>query len=99
MYIKRVIRKIVTFPIWLYQKVISPHFPSACIYRPTCSQYTKEAIMKHGFFKGFLLGVTRIGRCIGGLFIGGDDPVPEKFSFKEIKRGYKIFRRKNNKQD
>lgn len=34
-----------------------------CIYYPTCSEYTKQAIQKYGIFKGFKLGLKRIARC------------------------------------
>jgi uncharacterized protein len=62
-------------PIKFYQYSISPLFPSACRYAPTCSEYAKEAIIKHGPFKGGWLAARRIGRCHpwGG---SGYDPVP-----------------------
>lgn len=58
-----------------YQKVISPLTPATCRYTPTCSQYTKIALEKYGFFKGGWLGVKRIASCNpwGGK---GYDPVP-----------------------
>ncbi|NNK21202.1 MAG: membrane protein insertion efficiency factor YidD, partial [Flavobacteriaceae bacterium] len=31
-----------------YQLLISPYLPSSCRYSPTCSQYTLEALRKHG---------------------------------------------------
>ena len=34
-----------------------------CIYYPTCSEYMKIAIVKYGFFKGFAMGIRRVGRC------------------------------------
>lgn len=62
-------------PIRFYQYVISPLFPAACRYHPTCSVYAVEAIKKHGPFKGFWLAVKRIASCHpwGGH---GHDPVP-----------------------
>lgn len=61
--------------IALYQSCISPLTPAACRYTPTCSQYAKEAITKHGPFKGGWLSLKRILRCNpwGG---SGYDPVP-----------------------
>lgn len=47
--------------------------------------------MRHGVFKGLLLAVTRVFRCAGGLFTGGRDPVPAKFSFDYIGGAYRQF--------
>jgi len=74
------IRRIIIAPfvllIRIYQKGISPLFPSTCRYNPTCSHYTVEALQKHGLFKGSWLAIKRIGSCHpwGG---SGYDPVPE----------------------
>lgn len=35
----------------------------ACKYSPTCSEYTKQMIIKHGLLKGLRLGVKRIISC------------------------------------
>ena len=61
--------------IKFYQLCISPFTPAACRFTPTCSQYAKEAIIKHGPFKGSWLALKRILRCnpFGG---SGYDPVP-----------------------
>jgi len=62
-------------PIKIYQILISPLLGPSCRFTPTCSQYTIEAIQKHGPFKGGWLGFRRILRCHpwGGC---GHDPVP-----------------------
>ena len=59
----------------VYQKVISPILPPRCRYSPTCSEYGKQAIIKHGPFKGGLLSIKRISKCHpwGG---SGEDLVP-----------------------
>ena len=61
--------------IRFYQWVISPALGPKCRFTPTCSQYTAEALKKHGFVKGFLMSVKRISKCRPG---GGHgyDPVP-----------------------
>ncbi|MFP4178593.1 MAG: membrane protein insertion efficiency factor YidD [Spirochaetaceae bacterium] len=89
--ISRGIRFIFTLPIHLYRHLISPLLPGACIYTPSCSAYSSNAIMRHGVIKGFILGVSRIFRCAGGLFTGGEDPVPEEFSLRDIGSKYKKF--------
>ncbi|HQB69464.1 MAG TPA: membrane protein insertion efficiency factor YidD [Paludibacteraceae bacterium] len=72
---KKIIIYLLILPIRFYQAAISPMFPSSCRYTPTCSQYSIEAIKKHGPLKGLWLGIKRILRCNpwGG---SGYDPVP-----------------------
>ena len=62
--------------IRFYQKHLSLR---ACPYTPSCSEYTLEAILKHGFFKGGALGFWRILRC-NSFTKGGFDKVPDKKS-------------------
>lgn len=59
----------------LYKRVISPLLPKACRFYPTCSNYSIEALKKHGLFKGGWLSLRRLLRC-NPLFSGGYDPVP-----------------------
>ncbi|MDN3202578.1 membrane protein insertion efficiency factor YidD [Algoriphagus sediminis] len=75
MSLQSILKQIAIFPVTVYQYLISPLFPSSCRFTPTCSQYMKEAIMKHGVWKGGKLGLKRISRCHpwGGH---GHDPVP-----------------------
>lgn len=61
--------------IRIYQYAISPLMGRSCRYVPTCSEYTVEAIRKHGAIKGGWLGAKRIGRC-HPWHPGGYDPVP-----------------------
>jgi putative membrane protein insertion efficiency factor len=57
-----------------YKLFISPWLPSACRYRPTCSEYMLEAITEHGPIRGVWLGLKRLGRC-HPFHEGGYDPV------------------------
>jgi putative membrane protein insertion efficiency factor len=49
---------------------------SPCRFTPTCSQYAKEAVTRHGAVKGLRLAARRLGRCRPGG-PSGYDPVPE----------------------
>ena len=48
--------------------------PKICIYTPTCSEYTYQAVEKYGVLKGVLLGLMRILRC-HPFHRGGYDPL------------------------
>ncbi len=67
-------KKLILFLISIYQK-ISRLTPSVCRFYPTCSEYTKQAVLKYGVIKGGWLGIKRIARCHPGNE-GGYDPVP-----------------------
>lgn len=55
--------------------MLRPLFPqNACIFEPSCSHYTEEAIKEYGFLKGIMLGAWRILRC-NPWNRGGFDPV------------------------
>jgi hypothetical protein len=71
-------KKLVLLPIKFYKKYLSPgnYGIKICIFEPSCSRYTMEAIEKHGVFKGLFLGSYRIMRC-NPFSKGGFDPVPE----------------------
>ena len=55
-----------------YKRWISPLLPQACRFTPTCSEYTRLAIMKYGFLRGSWKGLGRILRC-GPWSRGGVD--------------------------
>jgi uncharacterized protein len=46
-----------------YQRFLSPLKRPSCVFYPTCSEYTKEALEKYGVFKGLRLSFFRIIRC------------------------------------
>lgn len=47
---------------------------NACRFTPVCSEYTYQAIEKHGIIRGLCLGFIRIVRC-HPWSKGGHDPV------------------------
>lgn len=67
-------KKILIFFIKLYQKIISPYLPKSCRFYPTCSEYAKQSINKHGVIKGIIKSVKRLFKC-HPWHEGGYDPV------------------------
>jgi putative membrane protein insertion efficiency factor len=57
-----------------YRRFLSPLLPASCRYWPTCSEYTLEAVQKHGVLRGGVMGAWRILRC-NPWSKGGIDPV------------------------
>ena len=57
-----------------YKALVSPLFPSACRYFPTCSEYMRQAVEKHGVWHGAWLGLKRLLRC-HPFHVGGFDPI------------------------
>ena len=76
---KNLLKKIIISPfmfiIRFYQVAISPYKPASCRYYPTCSQYSAQALQKHGLFKGGWLATKRILSCHPWVK-SGYDPVP-----------------------
>ncbi|MBI3241578.1 MAG: membrane protein insertion efficiency factor YidD [Chloroflexi bacterium] len=68
-------KKVALGLIRFYKRFISPMLPPSCIYHPTCSEYTYQAIDKYGILRGSWLGFRRILRC-HPFARGGYDPVP-----------------------
>ena len=67
-------KKILTKMIELYQST-PLHSHSLCRFNPTCSEYMKIAINRHGCIKGMFMGIKRLLRCHPfGKY--GYDPVP-----------------------
>jgi uncharacterized protein len=67
--------QLLILPIRAYQHLIAPLMVDCCRWHPSCSNYTKEAIIKYGATRGMWLGIKRLVRCHpwGG---SGYDPVP-----------------------
>lgn len=69
-------KKLILTLIKFYKKHLSPtNFGwDICRYKPSCSEYTYQAIEKHGVIKGGLMGLWRVARC-NPFSKGGFDPV------------------------
>lgn len=65
--------------IRFYQWFISPLIGPKCRHLPTCSDYTMQAIERHGAWRGGWLGLARIARC-HPWGSHGFDPVPERLA-------------------
>lgn len=69
--IKSVSKQIIVLILHGYQHTLSPDhgwgrflFPQiGCKFYPSCSEYTKQSIIKHGVGQGLVLGFKRLGRC------------------------------------
>lgn len=59
-----------------YQIGVSPLLGPRCRFTPSCSEYAREAIQRHGPGRGTWLALKRLARC-HPFHAGGYDPVPE----------------------
>ena len=60
-----------------YRLLLSPWLGNACRFEPTCSNYSIEALQKHGAAAGTYMTIHRIARC-HPFCAGGHDPVPDR---------------------
>jgi len=55
--------RILVFLLEVYKRRISPLLPRACRFSPTCSEYARLALLKHGLWRGGFLATGRLLRC------------------------------------
>jgi putative membrane protein insertion efficiency factor len=65
--------------VHIYQAVARPRLKGivACRYRPTCSDYSIEAVQQHGTLRGLVLTYRRIRSCTNEVPMGTIDLVPK----------------------
>ena len=67
-------RRAVLLALRAYKWLLSPLLPAACRYTPTCSEFAREAVDRHGILRGAWMVAARLLRC--HPFAGsGYDPV------------------------
>ena len=60
-----------------YQGHVSPGMRSyvRCRYRPTCSEYSRQAVARYGLAPGLMMSVQRTLSCQPSVPLGTSDPV------------------------
>jgi uncharacterized protein len=58
-----------------YQYALRPMLGANCRFAPSCSEYARDAIVRHGALRGTWLAARRVVRC-HPYHPGGYDPVP-----------------------
>lgn len=49
--------------LYVYQNALSKHISADCLFIPSCSEFSKQAINEYGLLKGILLSIDRLNRC------------------------------------
>jgi putative membrane protein insertion efficiency factor len=64
--------------VGIYQAQVSPRMRSyvRCRYEPTCSEYSRQAVARHGLLTGFRMSIARTLSCQSSVPLGTLDPVP-----------------------
>lgn len=76
--------------LYVYQKWISPQFMSECLYNPSCSHFSYDAIQEFGLIKGLALSADRLTRC-NKLSSYDLQPVHFDFVSGKIKEDIEMF--------
>jgi hypothetical protein len=68
-------RPALLFALRAYQLALRPLLGANCRFYPSCSEYARQAITRHGAARGSWLAARRVARC-HPYHPGGYDPVP-----------------------
>lgn len=79
---QNLMQKVAKGLIRFHQEVISPADGPRSHFYPSSSSYTLQAIEKHGFFKGFLLGCDRLMRENDDPWLYAECKGPEGYPLK-----------------
>ncbi len=90
---KKILRELYLIPVYMYKCLISPFTAPCCRYTPSCSTYFLQAVQRFGIAKGTVMGTARLLRCRKS-FLGGPDPVPPQWSWKQIRNDWKCYKAK-----
>ncbi len=72
---ERLMQRLLLGLLRAYQLTLSPLLPPSCRYVPTCSEFARQAIERHGSLRGGWMALCRLARC-HPFHRGGFDPVP-----------------------
>lgn len=62
--------------IGVYQKIGSFFFPGRCRFYPSCSEYSKQAVLRFGVLLGLVYAFNRLLKC-HPFHTGGTDELPD----------------------
>ena len=68
-------RRLVSRLLQVYKYLVSPLLGQNCRFFPSCADYARAAVERHGVVRGLWLAARRVGRC-HPWHPGGFDPVP-----------------------
>lgn len=57
------LKNLLLIAIFLYQRFAPGAIRSACLFKPSCSEYMRQAIVRYGVFRGVKKGFDRLRRC------------------------------------
>ena len=75
--VNRLATRVLVALVRAYQLLLSPWLGNSCRFEPICSNFSLQALSRHGAVAGSALTLGRIARCHPWC-AGGHDPVPQR---------------------